>query len=130
MLGTSLGRGGLRLAPDALNRLVGIVFSAWYLGGNGYDSMNHMDARKTEQLALCQQYGTTFFESPAFLKVGISRNVKDGARPIHGLRHPPEGDTTGWYIWGDEFSEDPDFFVPLHVEHLQEWCPMILKYLG
>ncbi|MFI5125048.1 MAG: hypothetical protein ACHQDF_06975 [Chitinophagales bacterium] len=38
--------------------------------------------------------------------------------------------TTGWYLWsGEEFSEDPNFFVPLHVEHLKEWCPEIIKYL-
>jgi hypothetical protein len=85
---------------------------------------------KIEQMKLCQKYGTTFYESPGFLKVGISRTVKDGARPINGLRHPQEGDTTGWYIWGGQYSNDPDFFIPLHVEHLQEWCPMVLKYLG
>jgi hypothetical protein len=66
-----------------------------------------------------------------FLKVGISKNVRDGIWPINGLRHPLEGDTTGWYIWaGEQFSTDPDFFVPLHVEHLKEWCPLVLKYLG
>ena len=51
--------------------------------------------------------------------------------PINGLRHPIEGETTGWYIWaGEEYSEGPDFFVPLHVEHLAEWTPLVLKYLG
>jgi hypothetical protein len=86
---------------------------------------------KNEQIAICRKYDVVFCESPDFLKVGISRNIKEGARPINGLRHPVEGNTTGWYIWGgEEFSEDPDFFVPLHVEHLQEWCPLIVKYLG
>ena len=23
-----------------------------------------------------------------------------------------------------------DFFVPLHIEHLKDWCPSVLKYLG
>ena len=42
-----------------------------------------------------------------------------------------EGDTSGWYIWGrEEFSENPDFFVPLHIEHLSEWYPHIIKFLG
>jgi hypothetical protein len=27
-------------------------------------------------------------------------------------------------------SEEKDFFVPLHVEHLGEWCPQVLSYLG
>jgi hypothetical protein len=64
------------------------------------------------------------------LKVGISQNVKGNMWPVNGLRHPIEGDTTGWYIWCGEYSNDPEFFVPLHVEHLQEWRPEILKYLG
>jgi hypothetical protein len=63
--------------------------------------------------------------------VGVSRNIKDGIWPINGLRHPQEGDTTGWYIWaGEDFSTDDDFFVPLHVKHLEEWCPAVIKYLG
>jgi hypothetical protein len=51
--------------------------------------------------------------------------------PRNGLRHPPEGDTTGWYIWaGDTLSDDADFFEPLHVRHLVERCPELLKFLG
>jgi hypothetical protein len=43
----------------------------------------------------------------------------------------PEGHTSGWYIWaGKEFSNDPDFFVPIHIAHLIEWCPEAIKYLG
>jgi len=93
--------------------------------------MKEIESIEGEQMALSKKYNAAFLESPNNLKVGISRNVKDGARPVNGLRHPPEGDTTGWYIWGgEEYSEDPDFFVPLHVEHLKEWCPLVLKYLG
>jgi len=90
-----------------------------------------MDYNKQQQQLVCEEYGSPFYESPVFLKVGISLNVKAGIWPINGLRHPSEGDTTGWYIWaGEEFSTDPDFFVPLHVEHLKDWCPMIIKYWG
>jgi hypothetical protein len=84
-----------------------------------------------EQRELCKKYGSLFVESAFNLKVGIAKNIKDKVWPINGLRHPLEGDTTGWYIWGGEkFLDDPDFFVPLHVEHLKEWRPEILKYLG
>lgn len=86
---------------------------------------------KNEQLNICQKYDTLYFESPLTLKVGISKNVKAGAVTINGLRHIPEGDTAGWYIWGgEEFSEDPDFFIPLHVEHLKEWCPIPLSLIS
>lgn len=84
-----------------------------------------------EQRDICNKYNAPFVSSPLNLKVGISRNVKDGALPINGLRHPIEGDTSGWYIWGgEELSDDPDFFLPLHIEHLSEWCPDIIKFLG
>lgn len=88
-----------------------------------------MDYR--EQKEICIKYKSAFVQSPSFLKVGIALNVKDKIFPINGLRHPIEGDTTGWYIWaGEKFSDDPNFFVPIHVEHLEEWCPYIIKYLG
>ncbi len=84
-----------------------------------------------EQREVCSRFGAEFFESPVHLKVGIAENVKTGLQPINGVRHPPVGDTTGWYIFaGEEQSLDDDFFVPLHVHHLSEWCPAVLKYLG
>ena len=65
-------------------------------------------------------------------KVGIARNVRQaGLWPINGLRHPPTEDTNGWYIWaGDELSDSPGFFAPLHVEHVAEWRDGITPYLA
>lgn len=84
-----------------------------------------------EQKLICTKYNADFLETRNDLKVGISENVKLKLLPINGLRIYPEGDTTGWYIWaGEEFSEEPDFFVPLHVEHIEDWVPNIKKYLG
>jgi hypothetical protein len=31
---------------------------------------------------------------------------------------------------GETLSEDDDFFVPLHVTHLEEWCPGAVRFLG
>ena len=85
----------------------------------------------TEQQIICDKYNAPFLAPHLTMKVGISPNVKNGIYPLNGLRHNPEGDTTGWYIWaGEELSNNPDFFVPLHVEHLIKWCPEIIKYLG
>jgi hypothetical protein len=83
------------------------------------------------QRELCTRHGVEFVAAPAHLKIGIARNVPEGVVPIHGLRHMPTGDTTGWYLWaGEEPSDDPDFFVALHVEHLMDWCPAALRFLG
>ncbi|MEK6987616.1 MAG: hypothetical protein AABX97_05910 [Candidatus Thermoplasmatota archaeon] len=84
-----------------------------------------------EQKEMCKHFGATWFSSPAHMTVGVAENVRTGLLPLNGLRHRPEGDTTGWYIWaGDELSRDPAFFKPLHTEHLKERCPLVLKYLG
>ena len=84
-----------------------------------------------QQMALCTRHDAPYVETPGHLKVGIARNVRNRLQPINGLRHPLEGDTSGWYIWaGETLSNAPDFFEPLHVEHLKDWCPTVLKYLG
>jgi len=54
-----------------------------------------------------ENYCVVWVESPNHLKVGIARNVTSGLMPINGLRHPPEGDTTGWYIWAGEIKATP-----------------------
>lgn len=83
------------------------------------------------QLATCLRYGVECVEAPPHSKVGIAENVRTGLQPLNGLRHPPEGDTTGWYIWaGPELSTAPGFFLPVHVEHLSEWAPEVIRYLG
>ncbi len=86
--------------------------------------------RKSEQLIICKKYQADFLESPIDLKLGISKEVNQGFYPIHGLRHPPEHGTTGWYIWTGDLSDDPNFFQALHVEHINEWSSLIDKYLG
>jgi hypothetical protein len=84
-----------------------------------------------DQKSLCGKYGAKFVETRQTMMVGIALNVRTGLRPLNGLRHSLEGDSSGWYIWaGENLSDDPGFFVPLHVEHLNEWCPEVLKYLG
>lgn len=92
-----------------------------------------MSPERDRQQEICARYGAPFVESPPHLKVGISRNVLTGLLPINGLRHLPEGGTSGWYIWaggeGDMGAEE-DFFVPLHVAHLSAWCPAALDFLG
>jgi hypothetical protein len=85
-----------------------------------------------EQRKACAQYGAPWEPAPAHFKVGASPNVRTGIVPVNGLRHPPIADTTGWYLWAGEGdpSYDPDFFVPVHVWHLANWWPEVLRFLG
>jgi hypothetical protein len=90
-----------------------------------------IETSKAVQRRLCGRYGSDFVPSPSYLKLGIAQNVRDGLQPLNGLRHAPESGTTGWFIWaGSELSSEADFFEPLHVEHLKEWCPEAIRFLG
>jgi len=92
--------------------------------------MNHLEVERLQR-SICQKFGVEYCPTPQDHKIGIALNVLDGLVPINGLRHPPTEDTTGWYIWaGEQSSDHPDFFKPLHVQHLDAWCPQIKKYLG
>lgn len=84
-----------------------------------------------QQQEVCERFGAEYCEAPAEMKLGIAENVKSGLQPINGLRLEPTDNASGWFIWaGEDFSDDPAFFVPLHINHVREWCPSILKYLG
>jgi hypothetical protein len=90
-----------------------------------------LDEFYEQQQNICKKYKTIFVPAPENLLIGISFNIRQNVQPVNGLRHSITRDTTGWYIWGGElFSEDKDFFTPLHVQHLYDLCPQIIKYLG
>ncbi len=59
--------------------------------------------------------------------VDASQSVIDGQWdwPLHGLRHPPIGTSTGWYVWSGELSEKDDFFRPWHANHLIDQVPEV-----
>ncbi len=81
-----------------------------------------------QQRDVCRRFEATPYRIAPGLKVGISKEFRRDL-PINGIHHQPEGQTTGWYFWTGELSEDPDFFVPLHSEHLTEACPEVVPYL-
>ena len=71
------------------------------------------DLSTPAQRELCNRFDVEPCAAPPDLKLGLARNVREGLQPINGLRHPPGGDTTGWYIWaGERLPDDPDFFEP------------------
>ena len=90
-----------------------------------------VDLHEIEQRQICQKYSADYVPAPSGLKVGIAESVGAGVLPINGLRHNPDDGTSGWFIWaGEEYSDAQDFFKPLHIEHLNDWNPIIAKYLG
>ena len=90
-----------------------------------YNSWNsHIDKQKE----VCKKNKSEWKPINKKLRVGTSANLDRD--PIHGLRHPREERTTGWFIWTGEYSEADDFFQPMCAEHLLQLRPDIIKYLG
>ena len=82
------------------------------------------------QKEICLKYGVESIPSHEDEKLGIALETI-GKIPINGLRLKAENGTCGWYIWcGEQFSEDSDFFKPLHVKHINKYLPVIEKYLS
>lgn len=82
------------------------------------------------QQDVCKKYGVIPHPSPMDHKVGISLTVKQGLIPINGMRIRNSEDSTGWFFWaGEHLSDDPNFFVPLHVSHLTNWCMDVIPFL-
>jgi hypothetical protein len=90
-----------------------------------------MSSLSNKQRKICLKFGASCLLSDDRLKIGISKTFDPAQFPINGPRHPPEGDTTGWYICsGEEFPTDDGSFVALHAFHLNDRCPEIVKYFG
>jgi len=84
-----------------------------------------------DQQKICQKYSAEFSPVEMDSLIGISDNTNGVYMPINGLRHPQEGNTSGWYIWsGELLSKEDNFFKPKHTKHLIDRCPQILKFLA
>lgn len=77
---------------------------------------------------VCEWKGVTPQPPLPGSKVGLAMSSLN-RRPIHGMRIPPTESTNGWYLWGGEYSDAPDFYSPLHVEHLPDYLPAVVDYL-
>src|SRR5437667_11039406 len=90
-----------------------------------------MSAVEWEQLEICRKYGVEYQHVDLGLKLGVSDSLFSGILPFNGLRHPQVDDSSGWYLRaGKEIDEAEDFFKPLHLYHLLERCPGLVKYLA
>lgn len=85
---------------------------------------------ESQQSEYCSQHGYDYLIAAPNSKLGFAIQTQ-GQLPINGLRHPPEGDANGWYLWfGETLSQEPDFFSAIHVDHLSEICPEVIRFLG
>lgn len=82
-----------------------------------------------EQISICQRFGSDVVIVGIDSKVGIALSTLDRL-PLTAIRHRPENGTCGWYIWGGDYSSDPNFFQALHVVHIPKYCPAIISYLA
>jgi hypothetical protein len=113
--------------------VIGIPSGLYALAGRWTFRSTAADAAElvTMQREVCQAHGAAYFHCDRSATIGIASSALRHDLPLNGLRHPPAGDTCGWYIWGgNEFSTSHDFFKPMHVHHLAEECSELLPYLG
>jgi len=82
------------------------------------------------QKEICGKYEADCLIPSFASKLGISASALEGRLPLNGFRHVPKGDSCGWYIWSGDYSADPDFFIPLHVEHAVSESAQFVAYLG
>ena len=92
-------------------------------------NLDNVRIEKTQR-AFCLEHNAEFAPALPQSMLGYALSTK-GRLPVNGLRHLPEGDTCGWYIWsGEEFLDAEDFFAPLHATHVYEDQPELTKLLG
>lgn len=93
--------------------------------GNGTDDRNLII-----QMEVCKLMGAEPCGLQTDEMIGISLSALEGELPLNGLRHSYRTGSNPWFVWGGtEFSDDADFFKPLHASHLDEQCPLAVKFL-
>ena len=85
-----------------------------------------------EQKAICDRLNVNYEPIGVNSLIAFNDSLLSTIKPINGLRHPKEKMIEGWYLWsGEEIPQDnDDYFKPIHVQHLIQQRPIVLKYLG
>src|SRR5580698_4880380 len=94
-------------------------------------NVTHLEARIEQiQRVFCADRTVEYVPAPRAANSGFALST-NGLKPINGLRHPPSGGTTGWYIWsGENLSNNSDFFAAIHTGHIYDDHPELVKLLG
>ena len=94
--------------------------------------MTSWEEIEKQQKVLCNKLNVTWTPVDRNLMIAVNSSLFSPIQPINALRHPKQEKIDGWYMWsGGEIPQDrDDFFSPVHVEHLMEQRPEVLKYLA
>ncbi len=85
--------------------------------------------RVHREQSVCEWAGVVPSPPAPGSKLGIALG-SIGSQLIHGMREAATETTSGWYIsCGGELSDAPDFFSPMHVEHIGKYLPQVKEYL-
>jgi len=84
---------------------------------------------EAEQRAVCARFKARFSPPKAGATLGIALPLAKGGT-VHGLRHPPEAGTCGWYFWTGENTLADNLFSTLCVEHLADEDERLVRYLA
>jgi hypothetical protein len=87
---------------------------------------------ENSQKEVCKKVKVNWTPVDRNFMIAINDSLFTTTQPINGLRHPRQQTIDGWYLWsGKEIpQEQNNFFVPIHIDHLIENRPLVLKYLG
>ncbi|MCS3431964.1 hypothetical protein [Klebsiella sp. BIGb0407] len=79
------------------------------------------------QKAVCAKYNLPLSPPEEMVAIALDSLHKS---PIYGTRiELPENGTISWFIHCGEHSAANDFYQPLHLHHLAETLPEVIKYL-
>ncbi|WP_320200619.1 immunity protein Imm33 domain-containing protein (plasmid) [Agrobacterium sp. rho-13.3] len=82
-----------------------------------------------EQSEICKKHNCSPLAFDPAMHVGVNLDSLSH-QPIYGVRVRPTDDTSGWYFWGGEYSDDDGFFYSVHGFHVLERLPELGKYLA
>lgn len=94
--------------------------------------MNEWNDIQQQQKAICKKLNLNWTPVNINSMIAFNDSLLLDTKPIDELRHPSTQSIAGWYLWsaGDIPQEDDEFFKPVHVLHLLQDRPIVLKYLG
>ena len=90
-----------------------------------------MESLSDQQRNICREYGADFVPPVPGSKVGIALpDARSSPRPRRSAAADRDRLPVVSIYAGDERSDAADFYQPLCVEHLAEYCPFVLPLLA